>query len=234
MLFSEKILNFLFSLHIDPKILPDKIQVMYPWQDPKVKQIMSLFYNKYYNDSEKRFLILGINPGRLGAGSTGIPFTDTKRLESDCYIPVTHSKTHEPSSVFIYETIRAFGDAAYFYNKFYISSVSPVGFIVEKDKGKFINYNYYDSAKLTNALREFIIDQLKEQLKFGIYTEVCFCLGTGKNYKYLNKLNDDIRVFDKIVPLEHPRYVMQYKNKSKPSYIDKYLSSFHEAIETIK
>lgn len=234
MLFSEKILNFLFSLHIDPTILPDKIQVMYPWQDPKVKQIMSLFYNKYYNDSEKRFLILGINPGRLGAGSTGIPFTDTKRLESDCYIPVTHAKTHEPSSVFIYETIRAFGDAASFYNKFYISSVSPVGFIVEKDNGKFLNYNYYDSAPLTHALREFIINTLQEQLKFGIHTEVCFCLGTGKNFKYLNKLNDEIHLFDAIIPLEHPRYVMQYKNKSKELYIDKYLSSFHDAFQSVK
>ena len=26
---------------------------------------------------------LGINPGRLGAGSTGLPFTDTKRCEGD-------------------------------------------------------------------------------------------------------------------------------------------------------
>jgi hypothetical protein len=44
-------------------------------------KICSSFYQKYYADNKKRSLIIGINPGRFGAGVTGIPFTDPIRLK---------------------------------------------------------------------------------------------------------------------------------------------------------
>ncbi len=47
-------------------------------------QVMQKFYYKYYNDSNKRKFIIGINPSRHGAGVTGVPFTDTKRLDNVC------------------------------------------------------------------------------------------------------------------------------------------------------
>jgi Domain of unknown function (DUF4918) len=64
---------------------------------------------------------------------------------------------------------------------------------------------------------------MNEQLKFGIDREVAFCLGDGKNYKYLSKLNDEKKFFDKIIPLSHPRFIMQYKLKKKEEYIQSYL-----------
>src|SRR3569833_2031670 len=86
------------------------------------------FYKKFYNDNRQRHLILGINPGRHGAGYTGVPFTDTKRLQSDCGIKYDGKETHEPSSVFVYEMIDAFGGPKEFYSKFYIHSICPLGF----------------------------------------------------------------------------------------------------------
>jgi hypothetical protein len=60
-----------------------------------------------------------------------------------------------------------------------------------------------------------------------VYTDTCFCFGNGKNEKFLRQLNEEYQFFNNIVALEHPRFVMQYKAKSKQLYIDKYLAAFH-------
>ncbi len=226
MTFAEKILQFNSSLSLDNNSLPEGINVMNPFRDENsdlINKLTSLFYHKYYDDDDPRKLILGINPGRLGAGATGIPFTDTKRLSGDCHIPVSEIKTHEPSSVFVYEMINAFGGPELFYKSFYISSVSPLGFVKINEKGNPLNFNYYDRMDLQNAVFPFILKTIRQQLKFGIDTQTCFCLGTGKNFKFLKKLNGEHGFFEKIVPLEHPRYIMQYKSKQKQKYIEKYM-----------
>lgn len=194
--------------------------------NPHILPVITQFYKKFYNDTNQRYLIMGINPGRFGAGVTGIPFTDSKRLAEKCGLSIPGLKTFETSSVFVYEMIEAFGGVEQFYNKFLISAVCPLGFILVNDKGKNINYNYYDNPKLTTAVKGFITDSLAKQLEFGIRKETCFCLGTGKNFNFLVKLNGELKVFDKIVPLEHPRFIMQYKSKQKDLYIKKYLEEF--------
>ena len=171
-------------------------------------------------------LILGINPGRFGAGLTGIPFTDPKRLISECHIDYVGKMAHEPSSVFIYEMIKAYGGVPAFYSDFYINSPSPLGFTFTDKKGREKNYNYYDSAELLHATNGFIIESLAKLIGLGVKTDVCFCFGTGKNEKFLNQLNREHGFFGKIVALEHPRYIMQYKSRYKDFYIDKYLSAF--------
>jgi hypothetical protein len=70
---------------------------------------------------------------------------------------------------------------------------------------------------------DFIKESLKRQFEFGIQRDICFCLGTGQNFKFLLDLNNEFRFFEKIIPLEHPRYVMQYKSKEKYIYIRKYV-----------
>ena len=226
MTFSEKIISFLGDLEFKGS-LPEGVSIMNPFSDnPQIMPVVSQFYTRFYNDDNPRYIILGINPGRFGAGVTGIPFTDTKRLFEKCNIVIPGLQTFEPSSVFVYEMIDAYGGAEKFYSYFYISAVSPLGFTALGKKGKSVNYNYYDSKKLTDAVYDFIIGSLNTQLKFGIRRDVCFCLGTGKNYDFILNMNNKYRVFNKIVPLEHPRYIMQYKTKLKHHYIAKYIDEF--------
>ena len=223
MTFSKKILSFFRSLDLNVD-LPPGVEVMNPFKDKTTFNLCNKFYNKYYNDNNSRHLILGINPGRFGGGITGIPFTDPIRLQSICGIENTFQKKQELSSVFVYEIIHSFGGPEKFYNKFYISSISPLGFIKENK-----NLNYYDDRKLENGIKDFVIDCIKKQLRFGISTEVVFCFGEGKNLSYLTRLNNEMNFFGEIIPLPHPRFIMQYKLKKKEEYIDRYLYELAKA-----
>jgi len=222
MTIADKILDFYTKVHFTGQ-LPDKINIMNPFRESEdIRRICKLFYEKYYNDEKPRTLILGINPGRLGAGATGLPFTDTKRLNEFCGIPYEKFVTHEQSSVYVYEVIEAYGGPKEFYSKFYINSVCPLGFI-KKEGAKIVNYNYYDSKALQEAVTGFIIENIRQQKAIAGKSDVCFCFGTGKNFQFLDKLNQKHGFFDQIVPLEHPRYIMQYKTKQKDKYISNYL-----------
>ena len=213
MTFSDRIIKFYRSLQIDTP-LPDGISVMNPYMKQEVIDACKTFYDKFYNDSKGRRLILGINPGRFGAGVTGIPFTDPVRLENDCGIENDFEKKEELSSGFIYRLIDIMGGPSHFYSHYYIGAVSPLGFV---KNGK--NYNYYDSRELMHKLKPFIIKSLAEQVGLGINSRKCYCLGQGKNYEYLKTLNNELKLFDIIVPLPHPRWVMQYRRKSLNRYL---------------
>jgi hypothetical protein len=211
--------------------LPAGISIMNPFKEnPEANILMEQFYHKYYNDNNKRHLILGINPGRFGGGVTGIPFTDSKRLKSVCHIAYKGKETHEPSSVFVYDVIEAFGGPEAFYGSFYINSMCPLGFTATNKAGKEINYNYYDSNELTDAVYDFMIENIQQQINLVNDTGTCFCFGTGKNEKFLKKVNDKKGFFKNIVALEHPRFIMQYKALSKQQYIDKYIAAFSTVI----
>lgn len=227
---AARIISFNKSLSFEGK-LPAGIRIMNPFREtPEALKVSSSFYRKYYNDNRKRHLILGINPGRFGAGLTGIPFTDPKRLVARCDIPYKGENAHEPSSAFVYDMIEAYGGEETFYSDFYINSICPLGFTSIRPNGREVNYNYYDSKDLTEAVRDFIIRNIGQQIKLGMFTNVCFCFGTGKNEKFLQKLNKEYGFFGKIVALEHPRFIMQYKVREKKSFIEKYLTAFRDVL----
>lgn len=220
--FADKVLAFYKELAYTGE-LPAGVSLMNPYRDnPATQNITKAFYTKYFSDNHPRWLILGINPGRFGAGITGITFTDTIRLEEKCGIRFDGPQTYEPSSAFVYEMIDACGGVLDFYGKFLISAVCPLGFTVTNHKGKTVNYNYYDSRELLKCVYDFILNTLRQQLEFGINRNICFCLGKGKNEQFLRQVNVEHRFFREIIALEHPRYIMQYKAKSKPLYIRKY------------
>jgi hypothetical protein len=219
MTFADNILRFYATLKIK-RTLPEGVEVLDPYRNKETMALCHLFYNKYYGDENKRTVIIGINPGRNGAGLTGVPFTDPIKLETVCGIPNTFPKKAELSADFIYMMIQAYGGPAAFYKKFFFSAVSPLGFV--KD-GK--NLNYYDIRELQDSLRDYIIASLKKQLEFGINTRVAFCLGEGENFKYISRLNDELKIFNEIVPLAHPRFIMQYKRKLVNEYVEKYLQA---------
>jgi hypothetical protein len=227
-MFADKVISFFAGLDYNGS-LPGGISIMNPFKEnPEIMPIISQFYHKFYNDQNSRHLVMGINPGRFGAGVTGIPFTDTKRLSEKCGLSIPRLGTFETSSVFVYDMIDAFGGAEKFYSRFYVSSVSPLGFTSTGLNGKEINFNYYDSKKLIRFLYDFIVESIEKQIEFGIERDKCFCLGTGKNFQFLLKLNSDLKLFNTIIPLEHPRYVMQYKSKQKQVYINKYMAELQQ------
>jgi hypothetical protein len=214
---SLKILNFFQQLKITAA-LPPGVEYMNPYQDEKTFAVCSSFYNKYYHDLRQRKIILGINPGRFGAGTTGIPFTDPVKLETNCGIINEFPKKTELSADYIYMMIDAYGGPEKFYGDYYISALCPLGFVRDNK-----NLNYYDIRELQEAVEPFIIDCLERQLKFGIEQRIGFCLGEGANYKYLLKLNSRFHFFDAIEPLPHPRFIMQYKRKKIDEYLKLYL-----------
>ena len=223
MTFGEKVLHFNKSLDLTAR-LPIGVVVMNPFQNDYALSLCQKFYTQYYNDSNERHIILGINPGRLGGGLTGIPFTDPVKLEKHCGITNTLVKKTELSADYIYLMISAFGGIEKFYHQFYFNSICPLGFT--KD-GK--NLNYYDIKELQEGVKDFMINSLKKQISFGINTEVAYCLGEGENFKFISRLNEEYHFFKKIVPLAHPRFIMQYKRKKVNEYIEDYLQKFRMA-----
>ena len=215
MLFSDKILSYHFGLKPGFK-LPKDIQWLNPYEEEETKRCMRLFYDRYYNDEQKRTYILGINPGRFGAGLTGVPFTDPLRLAT-LGIENSFRKLPELSSVFIYDMIDHCGGPEHFYSKFYIASLSPLGFV---KGGK--NYNYYDDRMLAEILKPFIIQNIQTQLSFGANSKKVFCLGQGKNFQFLQQLNQEYHWWEEVISLPHPRWIMQYKLKQKEKYIEEY------------
>ena len=188
-------------------------------------RVMELFYRKFYNDNHKRHFIIGINPSRHGAGVTGVPFTDTKHLASDCGIVMQNAHTHEVSSVFMYDMIQQYGGTASFYHNFYINSPFPLAIIRQTAPNKWVNANYYDDMALFESIKGYMCAILQKNIAMGVFTEKVFVLGK-KNATFLEKLNKEVGLFDEMVVLEHPRYIQQYKSKEKQLYIDKFLKSF--------
>jgi hypothetical protein len=220
-IFAEQVVDFNRNLKYDGN-LPDDFQVLNPYlNNPETMEVMQKFYQKYYNDSNKRKFIVGINPSRHGAGVTGVPFTDTKRLESVCGIKMESAYTHEVSSVFMYDMIAEYGGAEEFYKDIYINSPFPLA-IVRKSKGSWINANYYDDKELFNDVKDFMIDSLKKHISLHLDTTEVFILGK-KNADFISKINQEAKLFDKMTVLEHPRYIQQYKLKEKELYINKYI-----------
>ena len=232
MTFAEQAIAFNRSLEYTGDALPERIAVMNPFKDsPQAVVVSEAFYRKYYNDSHERLMIWGINPGRFGAGLTGVPFTDPKRLQTKLGIAYEGKLTHEPSSEFVYEVIDAFGGSENFYKSFYINSPSPLGYTMAHEGGKAKNYNYYDSPQLQKAVKNFMIESMTRLMEMPLRRDVCFCFGRGKNEAYLKELNAEHHFFDRLVPLEHPRFIMQYKHVQKHEYVQKYLEAFRRELK---
>ena len=219
---AKDIIEFYASLR--PPSLPKGIEILFPQQNKQVMEVVEKFFLKFYDDNNSRHLIFGINPGRFGAGTTGINFTAPRQLSEFCGIDHGFRSQSELSAEFIYEAINWYGGPAKFYRNYFISSVSPLGFV----RGG-VNLNYYDDRALLKKLRPFIIDSIEKQLSMGFKTDYCVCIGGGKNLKFLSSLNDAHQFFKQIVPLPHPRFIMQYRRRQKEKYVQQYLSALRFA-----
>jgi hypothetical protein len=85
MSWAEHLISYYTGLR-PPKKLPNDIQWLYPQKDPQTIKIVEEFFHKFYADDDERKLLLGINPGRFGAGVTGVNFTAPRQLVESCGI----------------------------------------------------------------------------------------------------------------------------------------------------
>lgn len=193
----------------------------------QIKEITNAFYKKYYNDHNKRYLILGSSPARKGTATTGIPFEDASHLYKETGIMIDNFYINKSSSNFLYDVMEQYGGCQRFYKDFFMSFVCPLGIVNVNSKGNLVNANYYENKKLEKALHNFIVDSLKKQIALGIDTSICYCIGSGENFKFLTKINEEYHFFDKIIALEHPRFIMQYNSKDRNKYLDKYINALN-------
>lgn len=219
---AHHLFNFYKSLQ-PPQAVPAGIDWLYPQQSAEVMEVVQCFLQKYYSDAAPRTLLLGINPGRFGAGVTGVNFTAAKQLTEICALDHPFRPGSELSAEFIYSMIAAYGGPEPFYRNFFIGSVCPLGFV---KGGK--NINYYDDKALLQVVEPFIVRSMNQLLSFHFRRDKCFCIGEGKNYGYLSKLNEKHGWFDTVIPVPHPRFIMQYRRRAVPDFINQYLQLLGE------
>lgn len=228
--FAQKVIQFDENLSNISIELPEGFKIINPFNGDKketVRKISTSFYKRFYNDRNNRRLILGSSPARRGTAVTGVPFEDALHLQKETGIIIDKFYINKSSSGFLYEVIEKYGGCEKFYSDFYMNFVCPIGIVKTNSKGKNVNCNYYDSKKLQETLYSLIINSIKSQINFGIDTSVCYCIGSGKNYDFMTKINNKYHFFKKIIPLEHPRFIMQYNSKHKDEFLKKYLEALN-------
>jgi hypothetical protein len=190
---------------------------MNPYTERPVQGYLKAFLGKYFDDERPRVAILGINPGRFGAGVTGITFTDPVALADACGIPNHLARKRELSSIYVYDVIERMGGPEQFYHNFFLSAVCPLGFT-----RKGINLNYYDDRKLERAVTPFIVSSVERHLELGCRRDHVVILGRGANARFFSRLNEEYGWFGEVHSVDHPRFIMQYRRKRLKEYIDEY------------
>lgn len=220
MSFADKAIKYFNGLKT-PELNFNQTELLNPYSSTEVKEIVRKFFRKFYDDDNERIFIIGINPGRFGGGLTGISFTDPVALREQCGIENSLGNQKELSSKFIYSVANKFGSVEKFFSKVFLTALYPFALLKE---GK--NYNYYDDKLLSEYLKSEIIKNIKSQIKFGANRDLAILLGK-KNAEYFETLNDEYKFFRRIIVVEHPRYIMQYKLKNADVYINKYIESIN-------
>jgi hypothetical protein len=220
-MFATKAITFFNELKA-PRIRFNGVELINPYEHDEVKDVVKRFYNKFYDDNNKRIFVFGINPGRFGGGITGISFTDPVALTESCGIENNLGRRKELSSKFIYTAVEKAGGARKFFSNVFLTAIYPFAIT---SNGK--NYNYYNDKSLAEKLKPEIIRTIKSQIEFGARRDVAILLGK-KNAEYFSKINAEHKVFEKIIVLDHPRYIMQYRLKKIDQYITKYLEAINK------
>jgi hypothetical protein len=223
--FANSLLHFLSTFPL-PINLPAGIEARSPFREPEVYALLSQFTHKFYLDAPPRVAVLGINPGRLGMGRTGVAFTDPTALAEFCGIPNNLPRQRpETSTQFVYKVINEMGGPAAFYAHFYLASVYPL--VLLKDG---LNHNYYDSPALIKSLWPEMRLSLQQQVEeLGLRRDVAVSLGR-RNGVFFQRLNDELGLFKKIIVLDHPRYLMQYKSRNTTANVAHYVETLGQLL----
>jgi len=216
--FAERVLNFYEN---NPGWASGDMVITSPWTEPDRRNAITEFYQKFFSDNQSRTYVLGINPGRFNATSTGIPYTDGQALECTYGIANPFSKSREMVATFIEKVVIAYGGSEAFYSEHYAGAVFPFEVLV---RGEY--RNYYE-ADVWENLRSAILDCLKKMAGFGSNRRVVI-LGSADNKRYFDELNAEVGLFEVAGVLDHPRYIMQYKR----DHVDDYVASYVDVLRS--
>lgn len=217
--FGTQVSTFLCTVSL-PVPLPDGFELIDPYQDPEVRRVVAEFTQLYYGGDGKRVSVWGINPGRFGAGITGLSFTDPYALTHDAGIASSLAGRREISAEFIWRVVDAYGGPSDFFSSLYLSALCPLGFLRNGS-----NINFYDDRAFTQALLPTLVTWIKQQISFGLRTDVCIVLGTGMLRTVMEQHLRPHLPFQEVIYLEHPRFIMQYRRKQMSAYVDRYVET---------
>jgi hypothetical protein len=220
--------EYLISLRCDVQ-LPNGFDVLYPYDDAEVQRVVRLFYERYLCSGPPRVAVFGINPGRFGAGVTGIAFTDPWALHHQLDIPTTLTGQRELSAVFISAVIDAYGGPDAFYRDVLLTALSPLGFVREG-----VNVNFYDDAALQQAIVPFISRHIRAVHGAGASASQTLLLGSGKLKHYVQRYLGGEHALGTVNALDHPRFIMQYRRSSMAAYVARYVEAIQSAVEAIR
>lgn len=204
--------------------LPESVEPIDSFRRNETIEALTAFYRRYLWEQRSRVGLFGINPGRFGAGLTGVQFTDPVRLEQVLGIRNPFPKRSELSSTFVYQVIAEYGEPQAFFREFYLSSLCPLGFT---RGGR--NCNFYDLPELRRVTEPLIVEHIRTQLDAGLTSKVAICLGRGRNAEVFEELNEAHGFFERILVVPHPRWVMQYRRPKVGEFVADYLRCLEEA-----
>ena len=175
---------------------------------PNVKRFYAVYYGATYPDT----VLCGINPGRNGAGKTGVPFIDFSSLSK--LLDGIGREDKERSAQFFFEIVQHFGPRTFF-RSFYVTNFSWVGYARQKT-----NVNYYDLS--TEA--QTIIGKMFEHEMKQVCPKRIVALSKRVHESVTILLDDTI---DTTLLLPHPNWCAFPKNfdGAKTKYI-KMLSKY--------
>ena len=227
--FGNRLYDFYTALRLETT-LPSGIQAMNPYLNTATQECVRAFCATYYADNRERVSVWGINPGRFGGGLTGLSFTDPVILREVCGIANPLGTKRELSAEYVWSVIADYGGAERFFGDFFLTALCPLGFVQQRGKGE-VNYNFYDDPALFQAVKPFMVSAMQQQIAMGLRREVAICFGTGKLQRAFEAINAEYGFFGRIVPLEHPRFIMQYRRKQLEDYRRKYQDTLRLALE---
>jgi hypothetical protein len=166
-------------------------------------EVINEFYNKYITPNNPKVIICGINPGRFGAGKTGIAFLDFSSV-SKLINNINRTDT-ERSAQFFYNIIEKFTPEN-FYKHFYVTNISCLGFKIKKKR--WVNLNYYS---LPLEIKNIFINNFLNEVNYLKPKYIISCSGevhkTLCELKKNNLLNCNIEI-----TLQHPYWCSIKKN----------------------
>lgn len=222
--FGNAIERFLCGLRLHVP-LPEGITVLDPYRDAEVRGVVHTMTSTYYTGTQPRLGVWGINPGRFGAGVTGLSFTDPWALEHQLGIATSLRGRRELSAEFISMVIDAYGGPHAYYHDVYMCALSPLGFV--KDG---VNINFYDDKDLQRDIVPFVLDSLRAQHAAGLVPDRCIVLGSGALRRFMERSIRPVMHYAEVGYLDHPRYIMQYKRSQTSSYVREYVDTIHRFV----